>query len=250
LAEGRNFSLDFSGDGQAVLVNQALIREVGWTDPIGRKLNEWTVIGIIKDFHFDTLHKPIGPAALILGEEFHGRIRIGIRIRPQETEGTLAQIRGTFKEIMEGRPFDYYFLDDAYDRLYRNERRLAVMIGYLEGLAILLGGIGLFGLATYSAQRRSKEIGIRKVLGASIFSILRMMSREFVALVAISNLIAWPLGYYYLHRWLQGYAYRCAFGIETFALAGLTTLLIALAAVGLHTVRASLADPVASIRYE
>lgn len=250
LAEGRNFLPGHPGDDRTVLVNQALVREVGWKDPLGRELNDSTVIGVMKDFHFDTLHKPIGPAALIPSADFYGRIRIGIRIRPEETEGTLARIRGIFKDTMDGRPFDYYFLDDAYDRLYRNEQRLAGMIGYLEGLAILLGCMGLFGLATSSAQRRSKEIGIRKVLGASMISIVRMMSREFVTLVAIANLIAWPLGYYFLRRWLQAYAYRCPFGLETFLLAGLATLLIALTAVGLQTVRASLADPVVSLRYE
>jgi putative ABC transport system permease protein len=124
------------------------------------------------------------------------------------------------------------------------------MIGYLEGLAILLGCMGLFGLATHAAQWRSKEIGIRKVLGASVFSIVRMMSREFLLLVAISNVIAWPFGYYFLQRWLQGYAYRCGFGIENFVLAGAATLLIALLAVGAQTVRVSLANPVDSIRYE
>jgi putative ABC transport system permease protein len=110
--------------------------------------------------------------------------------------------------------------------------------------------MGLFGLATYAAQRRTKEIGIRKVLGASVFSIIRMLSREFVVLVVISNVIAWPLGYYFLQRWLQGYAYRCAFGIEIFVLAGFGTLLIALFAVGLHTAKVAWSDPLESIRYE
>jgi putative ABC transport system permease protein len=124
------------------------------------------------------------------------------------------------------------------------------MIGYLEGLSIILGCMGLFGLATYAAQRRSKEIGIRKVLGASVLSIIRLMSREFLVLVLISNIIAWPLGYYFLSKWLQGYAYRCALGIEIFLLAGLATLLIAFFAVGLHTVKAAWASPLESIRYE
>lgn len=162
----------------------------------------------------------------------------------------MAQIKNTFTQLISSQPFDFYFLDDAYDQLYRREKRLAVMIGYLEGLAILLGCMGLFGLAAYSTQRRSKEIGIRKVLGASVVSLVRMMSREYLILVVISNVIAWPLGYYLLRRWLEAYAYRCSFGIEIFILAGLAALLIAAAAVSLHTVRASLASPVKSIRYE
>lgn len=250
IAEGRNFSQEFPTDKQAVLVNQALIREVGWENPIGRKLIDSPIIGIIEDFHFDTLHKSIEPAAFYQGDDFFGGINIGIRIQPDDTDITLSQIKNIFAQVTAGWPFDFYFLDDAYDQLYRNEQRLAAMIGYLEGLAILLGCMGLFGLATHAAQRRSKEIGIRKVLGASVFSIMRMMSREFLVLVVISNVFAWPLGYYFLQKWLQGYAYRCAFGIEIFMLAGMATLLIALAAVGLQTVRASLANPVDSIRYE
>lgn len=250
IAEGRNFSQEFPTDRQGVLVNQALVRKVGWENPLDRKLIDSPIIGVVEDFHFDTLHKPIDPAIFHLDDDFFGGISIGIRIQPDDVENTLAQIKNIFTRICPGWPFDFYFLDDAYNRLYRNEQRLASMISYLEGLAILLGCMGLFGLATHAAQRRSKEIGIRKVLGASVFSIVKMMSREFMALVVISNVIAWPLGYYLLQRWLQGYAYRCAFGIEIFILAGLATLLIALAAVGLQTVRASLANPVDSIRYE
>ena len=250
LAGGRNFSPEFPTDKEAVLVNQALVRAVGWQNPIHRELGGSPIIGIIEDFHFDTLHKPIEPVAICLGENFFGETSIGIRIQPDDVENTLAQIKNTFTRITDGWRFDFYFLDDAYNRLYRNEQRLAAMIGYLEGLAILLGFMGLFGLATHAAQRRSKEIGIRKVLGASVFSIVRMMSREFLTLVVISNVIAWPLGYWFLQRWLQDYAYRCALGIEIFVLAGAATLLIALTAVGLQTVRASLANPVDSIRYE
>jgi len=250
IAEGRNFSREFPGDDKRVLVNEAFVRKVGWKKPLNNMLISSTVIGVIEDFHFDTLHKTIEPAAFFLGEGFFGTAKIGIRIGPEDQESTLAEIKNIFTQTMTSQPFDFYFLDDAYNRLYRNEQRLALMIGYLEGLAVILGCMGLFGLATYAAQRRSKEIGIRKVLGASVFSIIRMMSREFVVLVVISNVIAWPLGYYLLQKWLQGYAYRCGFGIDVFILAGLGTLLIALFAVGLHTVKAAWSNPLESIRYE
>ena len=250
IAEGRNFSREFPGDDKRVLVNEAFIRRVGWKKPLDNLLNGSTIIGVIEEFHFDTLHKAVEPAVFYLGEGFFGIANIGIRIRPEDPEGTLAEIKNIFTQTVTSQPFDFYFLDDAYNRLYRNEQRLALMIGYLEGLAIILGCMGLFGLATYAAQRRSKEIGIRKVLGASVFSIIRMMSREFVVLVMISNVIAWPMGYYFLQKWLQGYAYRCSFGIDVFILAGLGTLLIALFAVGLHTVRAAWSNPLESIRYE
>jgi len=250
ISEGRAFSRDFPGDDKRVLVNQAFVKKMGWKNPLANFIKEAEVIGVIEDFHFDTLHNAIEPVAFYLGESIFGGISIGIRTRPENPEAIVAEIKDIFTGITTTQHFDFYYLDDAYNRLYRNEQRLSMMIGYLEGLAILLGCMGLFGLATYAAQRRSKEIGIRKVLGASVLSIVRMMSREFLILVVISNLIAWPLGYYFLRNWLQGYAYRCASGIEIFVQAGLGMLLIALFAVGLQTVRASLASPVESIRYE
>ncbi|MDH5707032.1 MAG: ABC transporter permease, partial [Candidatus Aminicenantes bacterium] len=158
LAEGRNFSRDFPTDSQAVLVNQALVRKGGWKNPFDRKIIDSTIIGVVEDFHFDTLHKPIEPAAFVFrpDERTFAGINIGIRFRPDNPEDTLAQIKNTFARLISSQPFDFYFLDDAYNQLYRREQRLAVMVGYLEGLAILLGCMGLFGLAAYSAQRRSK----------------------------------------------------------------------------------------------
>jgi len=250
IAKGRKFSREFPGDDNRVLVNEAFVRRVGWEKPLDNLLRDSEVIGVVEDFHFDTLHKAIEPAVFRLGAENSGMSKIGIRIRPENQEGTLEEIKNIFTQTVTSQPFDFYFLDDAYDQLYRNEQRLALMIGYLEGLAIILGCMGLFGLATYAAQRRSKEIGIRKVLGASVFSIIRMMSREFVMLVVVANVIAWPVGYHFLHKWLQGYAYRCSFGIDVFVIAGIGTLLIALLAVGLHTVRAAWSNPLESIRYE
>ncbi len=250
IAEGRNFSREFPGDQDRVLVNEAFVRRVGWKKPLDNLYNENAVVGVVEDFHFDTLHKTIEPAVLRLGEGYSGTNMIGIRIRPENQERTLEEIENIFAGTITSQPFDFYFLDDAYNRLYRNEQRLALMIGYLEGLAIILGCMGLFGLATYAAQRRSKEIGIRKVLGASVFSIIGMMSREFVLLVVVANVIAWPVGYHFLHKWLQGYAYRCGFGVDVFILAGIGTLLIAFIAVGLHTVRAAWSNPLESIHYE
>jgi putative ABC transport system permease protein len=250
MAEGRNFSREFFSDFMGVLVNEAFVRKAGWMNPTSQGLLKRKIIGVIEDFHFDTLHKAIEPAAFFLSNDFFGSINMGIRIKPENPENTLIEIKSIFTEVTSGQPFDFYFLDEAYNRLYRNEQRLASMVGYLEGLAIILGCMGLFGLATYAAERRSKEISIRKVLGASVFSIIRLMSKEFLILVLIANIIAWPLGYYFLHKWLRGYAYHCGFGIEIFLLAGMTTLLIAFTAVGLHTVRAAWASPLESIRYE
>jgi putative ABC transport system permease protein len=205
---------------------------------------------VVEDFHFDTLHKKIEPAMFSLSQDFFGRVNLAVRIRPDNPKRTLDEIRRTFNQTSTSQNFNYYFLDDAFNRLYRNEQRLASTIGYLEGLAIILGFMGLFGLATHATQRRSKEIGIRKVLGASALSIVQMISREFILLVVVSNIIAWPVGYILLRRWLQGYAYRCSLGFEIFVLTGFGTLLIALLAVGVQTIKAAYSNPVESIRYE
>jgi putative ABC transport system permease protein len=250
IAEGRNFSPEFSGDAGSILVNQALVRKIGWTNPIGKKLMKYAVIGVVEDFHFDTLHKEIEPAAFFRREAGWGKTLLGIRVQPGDPEGTLAEIKNACAQVTASRAMDFYFLDEAFDKQYRRERRLAAMIGYLEAIAILLGCLGLFGLATYAAQRRAKEVGIRKVLGASVFRIIGMMSGEFLVLVVIANAIAWPIGYFLMRKWLQEYAYRCSFGIEIFALAGLGTMMLALFVIGLQTVKAALANPLESIKYE
>jgi putative ABC transport system permease protein len=250
IVEGRDFDREAAPGRQGVIVNETFVRMLGWKNPLDKQFLDAPVVGVVGDFHFDTLHKAIEPATFSLTGDFWGRVHIGIRIRPNDPGDMLDGIKRVFVQTVPNTPFDFHFLDDAFNQLYRNEQRLAAMIIDLEGLAILLGSMGLFGLATYSTQRRTKEIGIRKVLGASVSSIVRMMSREFVLLVLVSNLIAWPVGFFFLRQWLQGYAYRCSFGIEVFALAGLGTFLIALFAVGLHTVRAALADPIDSLRYE
>jgi len=250
IAEGRNFSQEFTGDAKNVLVNQALVRKLGWRNPIGKRLLDSTVIGVVTDFHFESLHKEIEPAAFSLRGDLEARTLLGIRVEPGDPMGALAEIKNVCAQVTTSRAMDFTLLDEAFDGQYRRERRLAAMIGYLEGIAILLGCLGLFGLATYAAQRRAKEIGIRKVLGGSVLRIIRMMLREFLGLVAIANVIAWPLGYFFMRNWLQEYAYRTSFGIEIFGLAGLGTILLALLVVGLQTVKAALANPLESIKYE
>ncbi len=250
IVAGRDFLPGDSAAGRAVIVNEAFVRTVGWKSPLDNRFLDGPVIGVVADFHFDTLHKKIEPAVLFLSQEFAGRVNLGVRIRPGGSERTLEDMRRIFTQTTSGRPFDFTFLEEAFRGLYRNERRLAALVGGLEGLAVFLGAMGLFGLATYATKQRTKEIGIRKVLGASVPSVLRMISREFVVLVAIANILAWPVAYVLLRRWLQNYAYRCPFGIEVFAMAGLGSLLIAMLAVGLHTVRAAWANPLESIRYE
>jgi putative ABC transport system permease protein len=250
IVEGRNFSPAIASDGKAVIINEAFVHKTGWKKPLEMRLNHSPIIGVVKDFNYDTLQKEIEPAVISVGQAPMGGVSLGLRLRPGDPVRILAAIRKTFAQTVAGQPFDFYFLDDAFNQLYRNERSLAALIGYLEAVAIILGAMGLFGLATHATKQRTKEIGIRKVLGASVFSIIRMLSREFIVLVALANVAAWPIGYSFLRRWLQSYAYHCPLGIEIFVLAGLGTFLIALTAVGLHTIRAARLNPVESLRYE
>ena len=250
IGQGRGFSADNPSDSRSVLVNEAFVRRIGWKKPLDMRLHDSPVIGVVKDFHFDTLQKEIEPLALSLKKPSFSGVNIGVRLRPGDPGKALAAIREVFTRTAVRQPFDFYFLEDAFDQLYRNERGLALFVAAFVALAVILGCMGLFGLASHAIKRRVKEIGIRKVLGAPVGSLVRLISREFIVLVAVANAMAWPIGYYILSRWLRGYAYRCSLGIDVFLVTGLATLGIAMLAVGVHTVKAAWSNPVESIRYE
>jgi len=250
ILQGRGFRADYASDAQKVLVNEAFVRAVGWTKPLERKVNDFPVLGVVKDFHFDSLHAAIEPLVIYNSPATFGTGAISLRIQPGDPTTVLAALREAFSQAAARQPFDYYFLDDALNQAYRAERGLASLIGMFVALAAVLGCIGLFGLASHAIKRRVKEIGIRKVLGAPVGSLVGLISREFLILVAAANLIAWPVGYAVLKRWLQGYAYHCPMGIDIFLLTGLATLAMALLAVGVHTLKAARSNPVDSLRYE
>ena len=164
--------------------------------------------------------------------------------------GTIESIRDTFRSSFPGSPFEFSFLDEAYDHYYRQQIQLGKLLNGFTFLAILISCLGLFGLASFMAQQRTKEIGIRKTLGASVSRITSLLSREFVKWVLVSNLIAWPVAYFLMKQWLQDFAYRAALGVDIFILSGLASLLIALLTVSFQSIRAATANPVDSLRYE
>jgi putative ABC transport system permease protein len=275
LVQGRNFSRLYPTDVRGILVNEALVRQAGWKHPIGKALDIWwmkegdaqmgtidgteakasavkrftnpcRVLGVIRDFHFDTLHAAIQPAVLILRP---GEL-ISVRLKPGDLGRSLAALRQTFARTAPGQSFDYFFLDDAFNNLYRKEQKTGEMIGFFAMLAIFIACLGLFGLAAFMAEQKTKEIGIRKVLGASTRSIMIMLNHEFVAWVLLANLLAWPLAYLIMKGWLQDFAYKIPLGWSHFLLAGLSALLIALATVSYQAITAARADPVDSLRYE
>ncbi len=260
IAAGRDFVKDAPADNTTVIINQAAARQFGWPEPLGRQISfpqdgssgqttytDLTVVGVVEDFHFESLHSPIGPLVMSIGEN---RSRISFRIQAQNTTAVLAELKHQWQRFAPGQPFEYSFMDESFAELYRSEQRLATIFSVFAGLAIFIACLGLLALASFLAERRTKEIGIRKVLGASIPEITLLLSHEFVKWVGIAALIAWPLAYFAMHRWLQGFAYRTGIGIGLFLFSSLLTLLIAILTVSFQSIRAARANPVNSLRNE
>jgi len=251
IVEGRGFAQEYLTDNEAVVINQAAVRHFSWDDPLEKTLRfdrkNYRVIGVVENYHFESLRNQIKPVILYLGDS---RGRISFRIKTENIAGTIEALRRTWKEFLPDEPFDYFFFDDKFFSLYQAELMMGRIFGIFSGLAIFVAGLGLFGLAAFTAEKRTKEIGIRKVLGASVPQILNMLSREFVLLVVIANLIAWPIGYYLMTRWLQGFAYRVSFGLGIFILAGFITVFISILTISLQAIKAATSNPVKALRYE
>jgi putative ABC transport system permease protein len=254
LAAGRNFSPAFSTDpNEALIVNETLVRALGWEDPIGQRFEfrggEKTVIGVAKDFHFKSLHEKITPTIMHIREGWP-ILHVLVRLSPENIPASLSWLQERWREINPEAPFTFSFLDEDLNEQYRTEQRLSEIVRYSSLLAVLLAGLGLFGLASLVLVRRTKEIGIRKVLGASVPGIIRLVSQQFALLVIFANILAWPLAYFVMNKWLQNFAYRIDVGWWVFALAGGLALLIALLTVSTQAIKAALANPVEALRYE
>jgi putative ABC transport system permease protein len=257
IAEGRDFSREFATDSTAVIINQKAVRHFGFDSPLGKTLScqtssrgdqkIYTVIGVVEDFHFDSLRDNIEPLVLHLGESTG---LISFRIQTEDLPGTIELLRHGWERFMPDEPFEYSFMDERFANVYQAEMKMGEIFGVFAGLAILIGCLGLFGLASFSAERRTKEIGIRKVLGASVPAVVRLLIKEFAILVGIANLIAWPIAYALMQGWLRNFAFRVSFNIFVFLFAGAVTLLFSLTTVGFLALRAALSNPVDSLRYE
>jgi putative ABC transport system permease protein len=261
MAQGRNFSADFSTDStQSAIINQAAAIKFGWDNPIGKTFRLpnlpgdegdeqiATVIGVVKDFHIASLHQKIEPQLIFY--DLSSINHISVRLAPENITHTVGLLEEEWKKISPDRPFDFYFLDQSFDSQYRAEERLGKISLYFSLLGILIACLGLLGLSSYTTERRTKEIGVRKVLGATETGIVMLLSREIVRWVLLANIIAWPVAYWLADRWLGGFAYRINLGWTTFVLAGLVALSIAVITVSFQAVKAALANPVESLRYE
>jgi putative ABC transport system permease protein len=265
--EGRDFSatLGTEGDGAAI-VNETFVREVGWDEPIGKQIGSpggqfsGRVIGVVEDFHFHSLHERVVPFAIFRGDGDYSdlnpvrralaeRLMI-INVAQEELSETLRFIERRFAELDPGHPFEFSFLDDELDRLYTSESRLMTMIGTFAAICIFVACLGLFGLSAFTTEQRTKEIGIRKVCGASVAEIIVLLSRRTVLLIAAAGVAACVVAWNVMAEWLSGFAYRADVSPAYFALAVVAAAGAALATIALQSWRAALARPVDALRYE
>ncbi len=263
LKQGRNLSLEHASDvGDAVLVNEAFVRAFGLSAPVGKRFYDFSsderveghkynpvIIGVVEDFHFESLHTPVGPMVLNMDGRSSANY-ILIRYNPGTVSQLLPVLRQLWQEVEPGKPFEVEFLDQAAARQYESERNWMAITGYSTLFALFIACMGLFGLSSLAVARRTKEVGIRKVLGAGNWGILRLISAEFTWLIGIANVIAWPAAYYFINRWLQNFAYPVENNWWIFVLAALAALSVGLLTVTLHAYRAASANPVYTLRYE
>jgi putative ABC transport system permease protein len=254
VVKGRVFSEDFSTDKvQAVVINETAARNLGWEEPVGRRIysqgREFAVIGMIKDFHFQSLHRKIDPLVFLFYEG-RGIDYFSIKVSPSHIPSTIGFIEEKWRSFSPEFPFQYAFLDERVDGIYKAEQRLGRSFNIFTFIALSIACMGLIGLASFISEQKRKEIGIRKVLGADIQSIIALLAREYVKCVVVAALIAWPIGYFAMSRWLQNFAYRTSIGIEIFILSGLLAFVFALLTVSYQSVKAAVANPADSLRYE
>lgn len=253
MTEGRAFSKEFPSDlSQTFIVNEEVVTLMDKESVVGERFHfmgvDGTIVGVMKNFHYQPVQNRIEPLAILVVPDYIQYMLI--RIPPENISASLKFIENTWNRIFPNYPFDYQFIDENFDRMYRAEERIGTLLKYFAFLAVLIACLGLFGLASFTAEQRTKEIGIRKVLGASVGQVTFLLCREFFLLVLLSNLIAWPLAYLAMEDWLNNYAYRTKAGIIVFLAAMLTALAVALLSVAFQAIKAALANPANALKYE
>jgi len=256
MARGRNFSKDFGGDSTGVIINETTASFLGYPDPVGKKIYtfgdsnkmvSYDIIGVVKNFNFESLHQNIGPLSFFLGKRAD---LASFKVNTSNIKNLVSQVEQVWKTMAPGMPFSYRFLDESFNKMYSAEQRVGQIAMMFAVLAILIACLGLFGLVTFIAEQRTKEIGIRKVLGASVGGIVGLLSKDFVKLVAISFVIGGPIAWWAMHSWLSDFAYRINLEWWIFLAAALLSMAIALITVSFQAIRAALNNPVNSLRTE
>ncbi len=255
ITNGRNFSTEFTTDSTAVLINEVLLKKLAWDDPIGKIINSdntpptpYRIIGVMRDFHMLSLHEQINPVMLrfMRGQPNY----LIIKLLSDSTPSTLLALEDAWEEINPDIPFDYQFLNERIAQFYASEEKMGNIFVYFTAFALFIAALGLYGLATFISEQRTKEIGIRKAMGSSITKIAYILSRDFAKPVLLANLFAWPFAWYAMDKWLQNFSFRTDLELWIFPAAALITLLLALITVNIRTIRAASVNPVNSLRYE
>ena len=260
IAQGRFFSREHPSDTSAVVVNEATARVYGVKDLVGRYLinpgNEsfpsqsFEIVGVVKDFNYESLHDPVRPLVMRLQHVSSAGRFVSVRVKPADVAGTISFMENTWKKYAGNEGFDYRFLDQNLQRLYLADQRTSKIATTFSVLAIFVACLGLLGLAAFITEQRTKEIGVRRVLGASVTEITLLLCKEFTKWVLLANVVAWPLAYYVMNHWLQNFAYRISIGPWIFLFSGVIALVVALITVSSHAIRAATANPVEALRYE
>jgi ABC-type antimicrobial peptide transport system permease subunit len=250
MKEGRSFSRNFGTDSTKIILNETAVKVMGLKEPVGKTIRksgkDMQIIGVVKDFHFESLHEPIKPGYMFL----EPGTTIVASVQSNNQRQTIAAIERLYERYNPGFPFTFNFLDEAYQKQYDSETRVSALSTYFAGLAIVISCLGLFGLAAFTAQKRRKEIGIRKVIGASVVNITTMLSKDFFRLIFISLGIAFPVSWWLMSNWLQNFAYRIFITPYVFVIAGVAVILITLFTISFQSIKAAMANPVKSLRTE
>ena len=241
-------------DSGAYIINEAAANMMGMKNPVGQTISfsngKGKIIGVVQNFHSQSLHEPIKPLIMLPLLKPRGEGVLLVRTEPGKTKEALASLEQAFRKYNPGFSFEYHFLDELFEEQYKSEMTIGKLISYFAGLAIFISCLGLFGLALFTAEQRTKEIGIRKVLGASVTNIVAILSKDFLKLVLLANVIAWPIAWWAMHNWLQNFAFKADLGLWIFVLAGVGTLFLAMLTVSFQAVRSAVANPVQSLRSE
>lgn len=254
---GRGFSRDFSTDSNSFLINESAVKVLGFKSndeaigkPFGYGFRNGQVVGVFNDFHFESMHQKIVPLVMLIPKNPNGYGRISIKVSGNNIPGALSHIESVWKKFLPETPFEYTFLDENFDMLYRSEEKEKTIFGIFSSIAIFIACLGLFGLSAFAISQRIKEIGIRKVLGANTGTIVSLLSKDFLKLVLIAAIFAFPVAWYAMNNWLQDFAYRIGIPWWVFIAAGIVAALIALATISFQAIKAALANPVKSLRTE
>jgi ABC-type antimicrobial peptide transport system permease subunit len=250
--DGRSFSPAYGAEDRGLIFNETAIKIMGLKEPVGTKIKMWgedrTIIGVVKDFHISSLHEALSPVAFYFDPSNTAVFTVKIALGKERE--TIGKVEDLYKKFNSGYLFEYSFLDEQYQAQYVSEQQVSVISKYFAALAIIISCLGLFGLSAFNAAVRTKEIGIRKVLGASVSDVMVMLSKDFVILILISMLIGFPLSWIAMNAWLDGFAYRVSIGANVFIIAGVTLILLALITVSYQSLKTAVMNPVKSLGTE